>query len=158
MKDRLNKTENIFSSYLHPVELKLTLMVLQGVLLILRLVMVFFMGIRGSLLVVFLLSLIFRLLWLLNFMELYMSLNKLKRWVLLVYGLNVILSWFVLYLILELTFLEFFIIGGTLVLLSGLRFFTFFVKRMHVLTSLLTYGLFIENNFIGIIGFHLVFS
>ena len=79
MKDRLNKTENIFSSYLHPVELKLTLMVLQGVLLILRLVMVFFMGIRGSLLVVFLLSLIFRLLWLLNFMELYMSLNKLKR-------------------------------------------------------------------------------
>jgi len=33
------------------------------------------------------------------YMELYMSLKKLKRWVLLVYDLNAILSWFVLHLV-----------------------------------------------------------
>jgi len=85
---------------------------LLGVLLILLLVAVFFMGVWGSLLVVFLLSLIFRLLWLLSFMKLYMSLKKLKILVLLVYDLNVILPWFVLHLLLGLMFLGFFIIGG----------------------------------------------
>jgi len=79
-----------------------------------------------------LISFIFRLLWLLNFMKLYMLLKKLKRWVLLVYGLNVILPWFVLHLLLRLMFIGFFVIGGTLVLItvekSGFRFFTFFVK------------------------------
>jgi len=73
-------------------------------------------------------------------MELYMPLKKLKRWVLLVYGLNVILPWFVLHLLIGLMFLEFFVIGGTLALIivgkSGLGFLTFFVKGVHVLTSL----------------------
>ena len=73
-----------------------------------------------------------------------------------------ILPWFVLLLLLELMFLGFFIIGGTKALIimekSDLEFLTFFVKAMLALTSLLTYILFIENNFIGIIGFHLVYS
>ena len=42
-------------------------------------------------LVVSLLSLMLILLWLLSFMELYMLLKKLKRWVLLIYDLNVIM-------------------------------------------------------------------
>jgi len=75
-------------------------------------------------------------------MKLYMPLKKIKRWVLLVYGLNVIMSWFVLHLLLGLMFLGFLIIGGTLVLItvgkSGLGFPTFFVKGMHVLTNFLT--------------------
>ena len=52
--------------------------------------------------------------WLLTFMELYTLLKKLKRWVLLIYGLNVILPWFMLHLLLELMFLGCFVIGGTL--------------------------------------------
>ena len=44
------------------------------------------------------------LFWLLSYMKLYMFLSKFKRWVLLVYDLNVILPWFV--------------IGGTLVLIT----------------------------------------
>jgi len=91
---------------------------------------------------VFLLSLMFKLLCLLSFMELYMLLNKLKRWVLLVYGLNVILPWFVLHVLLGLMFLRCFVIGVTLVLTtlgkSGLEFLTFFVKGMHALICLLT--------------------
>ena len=91
-----------------------------------------------------------------------MSLKELKRWVLVVYDLNMILPWFVLHLLLGLTFLEFFVIGEILGLISvgksSLLFLTYFMKGMHVLISLLTYDLFIENNFIGVIGFHLVFS
>ena len=89
-----------------------------------------------------LLSLIFRLFWLLSFMELYIPSKKLKRWVLLVYDLNVILPRFVVHLLLRLMFLGFFVIGGILVLItlrkSGFGFLTFFVKGMHVLISLLT--------------------
>ena len=84
----------------------------------------------GILLVVSLLSLIFRLLWLLSFRELYRPFMKLKRWVLLVYDLNVILPWFVLHLLLWLRFLGFFIIGGTLAFISmgksDVGFLTFF--------------------------------
>ena len=68
--------------------------------------------------------------------------KKLKRWVLLFCGLNVILPWFMLHLLLGLKFIGFFVIGGTLPLItvekSGLGFLTFFMKAMHVLTSLLT--------------------
>jgi len=68
----------------------------------------------------------------------------------------------VLHLLLGLMFLGFFVIGETLTLIIvgqlGLGFLTFFVKGMHVLTNLLTYGLLIENNVIGILGFHIVFS
>ena len=71
-----------------------------------------------------------------------MLLNKFKRWVLLVYGLNVILHWFVLHLLLRLLFLVCFVIGETLVLTTagklGLGFLIFFVKGMYVLISLLT--------------------
>ena len=77
--------------------------------LVFLVVLVFFMGVWGSLLVVSLFFFVFRLFWLLSFMELYMLLNKLKRWVLLVYGLNVILPWFVLHLLLGLTFLRWFV-------------------------------------------------
>jgi len=77
-----------------------------------------------------------------DFMELYMLLNKLKRWVLLVYGLNAILPWFVLHLLLGLMFLGCFVIGGTHVLIIarklGLGFLTIFVKEILVLISLLT--------------------
>jgi len=76
------------------------------------------MGVYGSLLVVSLLSLILKLHWWSSFMELYMPLKKLKLWVLLVYGLNVILPWFVLHLLLGLMFLGFFVIGGTIVLIT----------------------------------------
>ena len=59
-------------------------------------------------------------------------------------------------------FTRFLVIDGTLALIivgkSRLGFLTFFVKEMYALTNLLTWDLFIENNFIGIIGFHLVFS
>jgi len=100
-----------------------------------------FRGSMGYFIGGFSISFIFRLFWLLNFMELYMSLKKLKRWVLLVYDLNVILPWFVLHLLLGLTFLGFFVIGGTLALITveklGLRFLTYFMKVMHVLTNLL---------------------
>jgi len=69
-----------------------------------------------------------------------MLLNKFKRWVLLVYDLNVILSWFVLHFLLGLMLLGCF--SGTLVLttmrISRLGFPTFFVKGMHVLINLLT--------------------
>ena len=119
-------------SFLHQVVLKLILMVLLGVLLVLLLVVIFFVGVWGSLLLVSQLSLIFRWFWLLRFMEICMPLKKLKRWVLLVYGLNVILPWFVLHLLLGLMFLGFFVIGGTLALItmgkSSLGFLIFFMK------------------------------
>ena len=71
-----------------------------------------------------------------------MLLKKLKRWILLIYDLNVILPWFVLHLVLGLMFLGCFVIGETLVLItvgkSDLGFLTFFVKGIHVLISLLS--------------------
>ena len=71
-----------------------------------------------------------------------MPLKKLKRWLFLIYGLNVILPWFVILLLLGLLFLRFFIIGGKNVLIimgkSNLRFLTFCVKAMLLLTNLLT--------------------
>jgi len=106
-------------------------MILLGILLILLLVVIFFMGVRESLLIVYLFSLMFKLLWLPSFMELYMLLNKFKRWVLLVHGLNVIMFWFMLHLRLWLMFLECFVIGETLLLIivrNHLRFLTFFRK------------------------------
>jgi len=54
---------------------------------------------------------------LLSFIELYMLWRKLKRWDLLMYGLNVILSWFVLHLLLGLMFRGCFVIDGILVLI-----------------------------------------
>jgi len=78
------------------------------------------------------------------------------------YGLNVILPWFVLYLLLGLMFRGCFIIDEILVLTtvgkSSLRLLMIFVKRMYVLISWLIYDLFIENHCIIIIGFHLVCS
>ena len=59
----------------------------------------------------------FRLLWLLSFMELYMLWRKLKKWGLLVSGLNVILPWFVMRLLLGLMFCGCFVIDGILVLI-----------------------------------------
>ena len=59
-------------SFLHRAGLKLTLMGLLGVIQVLLLVEVFSMGVWGSLLELSLRFLTFRLLWLLNFMELYM--------------------------------------------------------------------------------------
>jgi len=70
------------------------------------------------------------------FMELYMLWRKLKRWSLLMSGLNVILFWFVLCLLLELMFRGCFVIDEILVLIvekSGLRLLIFFVKGMCVL-------------------------
>ena len=59
----------------------------------------------------------FRLLWLLSFMELYMLWRKFKRWDLLMYALNVILPCFVLRLLLGLLFRGCFVIDGILVLI-----------------------------------------
>ena len=77
-------------------------------------------------------------------------------------GLNVILPWFVLCLLLRLMFCGCFVIDEIRVLItvgkSGLELLIFFVKGMCVLISWLIYDLFTENNFIGIIGFHLVYS
>jgi len=65
--------------------------------------------------------------------------RKLKRWGLLMYGLNVILSWFVLHLLLGLMFRGCVVIDGILVLItvgkSGLWLLIFFVKGMRVFTS-----------------------
>jgi len=83
----------------------------------------------------------FKLIWLLSFMKLYMLLKKFKRFVLLIYDLNVILPWFV-FLLLKLMFFECFMMGEILVLIimkkSGLRFLISSVKEMFVLISLLT--------------------
>ena len=64
------------------------------------------MEVWGSLLMLSLCFLKFRLLWLMSFMELYMLWRKLKKWGLLMYGLNVILPWFVLHLLLGLMFVD----------------------------------------------------
>ena len=117
------------------------------VLQVLLLLVVFYVRVWENLLVVSLFSLMFILLWLLSFMDLYMLLNKLKRWVLLVDGLDVILSWFVLHFLPWLMFIGCSVIGVTLVLTtvkkSGLGFLTFFVKGMHVVINFVTYALFI---------------
>jgi len=72
-------------------------------------------------------------------MELYMLWRELKRWGLLMYGLNVILPWFVLHLVLGLTFRGCFVIDEILVLISvgksGLGLLLFFLKGMCVLIS-----------------------
>jgi len=74
-----------------------------------------------------------------RFMKLYMLWKKFNIWDLLMYDLNVILSWFVLCLLLELLFRGCFIIDGILVLIivreSCLGLLIFFVKGMHVLIS-----------------------
>ena len=62
-------------------------------ILVLLLVEVFFVGVWENLLVFFQRFLKFRLFWLLSFMELYMLWRKLKKWNLLMSGLNVILPW-----------------------------------------------------------------
>ena len=104
----------------------------------------------------------FRLFWLLNFMKLYMFWRKLKSWDLLMSGWNVTLPWFVLRLLLGQMFLGCFVIDEILVLIivekSGLGLLIFFVKGMCVSISWLIQDLFIENLFIGIIGFHVVCS
>jgi len=65
--------------------------------------------------------------------------RKFKKWNLLMYGLNVILPWFVLRLLLGLMFRGCFGIDGILVLIfvgqSGLGLLIFFVKGMRVLIS-----------------------
>ena len=76
-------------SSIHQAELKLTLMRLLGNIVVLLIVEVFFVGVWESLLVFYLRFLKFRLLWLLSFIELYMLWRKLKRWGILMYGLNV---------------------------------------------------------------------
>ena len=86
-------------------------------ILVLLLVEVFFVGVWENLLVLFQRFLKFKLLWLLSFMELYMLWRKLKKWDLLMSGLNVILPWFVLRLLLGLMFRGCFIIDGILVLI-----------------------------------------
>ena len=57
----------------------------------------------------------------------------------IVYGFNVILSWFVLHLLLRLMYRGYFIIGGIPILItvtkSGLGLLIFFVKGMCVLIS-----------------------
>ena len=126
-------------SFLHQAGLNLTLMGLLGDILLLLLVQVFSVRVRRSLLLLSLRFLKFRLLWLLNFMELYMLRRKLKRWGLLMSSLNVILSWFVLRLLLGLMFCGCFVIDGILVLItvgkSGLGLLIFFMKGMRVLIS-----------------------
>ena len=91
---------------------------------------------------VFLRLLTFTLLWLLSFMDLYMLWRKLKRWILIMYGLNVILPWLVVHLLLRQMFLDCFVIDGILVLITVgklvLRLLIFFVKGMCVGISWLT--------------------
>ena len=77
----------------------------------------FFVGVWENLLVLIQRFLKFKLLWLLSFMELYMLWRKLKKWNLLMFDLNVILSWFVLRLLLGLMFRGCFRIDGILVLI-----------------------------------------
>ena len=105
-------------SFLHHVGLKLILMGLLGVIQVLTLVEVFSVGVWGSLLELSLHFLTFILLWLLNFMELYMLWKKLKSWVLLMSGWNVTLPWFVLRLLLGQMFLGCVITDGILVLIT----------------------------------------
>ena len=112
---------------------------LLGDILVQVLVQVFSVGVWGSLLVLSLHFFKFRLLCLLSFMELYMVWWKLKRLGLLMYGLNVILSWFVLRLLLGLMLHGCFVINKIVVLItmgkSGLGLLIFFVKEMRVLIS-----------------------
>jgi len=122
-----------------PGWLKLTLMGLLGFIQVLPLVEVFSVGVWGSLLKLSLRFLSFRLLLLLNFMELYMLWRKHKRWDLLMSGWNVTLPWFVLRLLLGQMFIGCFVIDGILVLItvekSGFGLLIFFGKGMRVLIS-----------------------
>jgi len=67
------------------------------------------------------------------------AMEEAQRWGLLMSGLNVILSWFVLRLLLELMFHGCLVINEILVLItmgkSSLRLLIFFVKGLHVLIS-----------------------
>ena len=98
-----------------------------------------FRGSMGSLLMLSLCFLKFKLLRLLSFMELYILWRKLKRWGLLMSNLNVIMPWFLLRLLLGLMFRGCFVIDEILVLITvgktGLRLLIFFVKGMHVLIN-----------------------
>jgi len=100
-------------------------------ILVLLLVVIFFVRVWRNLLVFSLCFLKFRLLWSLSFMELYMLWRKLKRWGLLMSGLNVILPWFV--------FRGCFLIDKILVLITvekiGLGLLIFFMKGMRALIS-----------------------
>ena len=104
--------------FFHQFELKLTLMGAARGILVLLLVEVFSVGVWESLLVFSMHFLKFRRLWLLSFMKLYMLWRKLKRWSLLMFGLNMILPWFVLRLLVWLMFRECFIIDGILVFIT----------------------------------------
>ena len=109
---------------------KLTLMGLLGDILDLLVVEVFSIGVWRSLLVVSLCFLMFRLLWLLNFMELYMLWRKLKMGLTKVWlDYDFVLPWFVLHLLLGLI-LVLIIVGK-----SCLRLLIFFMKEMRVLVS-----------------------
>jgi len=70
---------------------------------------------------------------------------------------NVTLFWFVLRLLLRQMFIGCFVIDEILILItmekSCLGLLIFFVKGMRVLINWLIYYLFIENTFVGIIGF-----
>ena len=116
---------------------KINLMGLLGDILVLLLMEVFFVAVWGNLLKLFLRFLKFILLWLLSFIGLYMLWRKLKRWCLLMSGLNVILLWFVLHFLLGQMFLGCF--DGILVLITveklGLGLLIFFVKGMCLLIS-----------------------
>jgi len=126
-------------SFLRQAGFKLTLLGLLGIIQVLSLVEVFFVGVYESLLEFSLRFLTFRLFWLLNFMELYMLLRKLRSWDLLMFGWNVTRSWFVLRLLLGQMFLWCFVIDWILVLItvekSSLGLLIFFVKGMCVLIS-----------------------
>ena len=69
----------------------------------------------------------------------YIWFEEIKIWDLLMYGLNVIMSWFVLHLLLGLLFRGCFVINEIFVLIimekSGLWLLIFFVKRMCALIS-----------------------
>ena len=141
-------------------------MVSLGVLLVLLLVVIFFVGLWGNLLVVSLLSFTFldvQTTLVAEFYEVIYAIEQAQKMSLTSLWLECDFAWFMLHLLLGLMFLGCFVISGILVLTtvrkSGFGFLTLFVKGMHVrLISLLTQTLFIESIFIGIIGFDLVFS
>ena len=69
-----------------------------------------------------------------------------------------ILLWFVMHFLLGQMFLECYEMFVLIIVEKlGLGLLIFFVKEMCVRINLLIYDLFIENLFIGIIGFHLVY-
>jgi len=102
---------------------------LLGVIQVLPLVEVFFVEVLGSLLKFSLSFLTFRLLLLLNFMELYMLWKILKSWVLLMSSSNVTLSWFVLCLLLGQMFFGCFVIDDCLSYCGKIRFMVTHIFR-----------------------------